>query len=128
MRIEQIQAQCPFGPGIHVLIPDDQEVIVSMLESMNLAYDLFKTYRTLLPFVTADQAAGKTMLLEPKNYQFPEELEAVCVLINLLVHPDGGVTNEAIFLLMEKGYQKQGREIAAMMHKEMAEMLKNKKL
>jgi hypothetical protein len=117
VSVHEIECQHPFGEGIHVLIPPQAEMIPCMVQSLGLLPKLKEDCDHLENLLTPGKAARKITVYKGERPQRADR--NIFVILNLTVKEDSNEL-EAIFVMVEDGYEKLGDICINLMRKEFA--------
>jgi hypothetical protein len=129
MEIEMHHVRCqhPFGEGIHVLIPpmDDGGLIsITLLESLRVAKAVHTDYLRLKTLVTPEHGAVTCRLYQGTSPR--PEIGTCYAVVTLRVNPDETVDYTVVILLVDPGWEEEGKSVAEIMRAEMVTHFKNK--
>lgn len=119
-EIRQLQCEHPFGEGIHVMVPPPEpELMVVLLHSLKIDKEFAKDYVNLKTLVTPTQSALACRLYQGVSPK--PELGPCYAIISTKIMPDFLVYQTVVILLIEKGWEKEGKMVAEMFHRTIKE-------
>src|SRR6266850_5878984 len=110
LKLGAVECQHPFGDGIHVLIPESEEITFFLLKGLRIVDLLHQDYVNLKKLVTTTQAAFMVVVYKGEA---PAGAPKDCYgIISVLINPDLEVEYSSIFLLVESGYETLAAKVA----------------